>query len=336
MKLPITTDCGKDSSHLQTIQALTIVVFYTIEYKTPIEYCITLRNGIKMDDLILNYLYENFSAELADEMIKATDMLEQLDYSALQTDLLNIINEVELVGTNNTNDRIYNVIHAQQILALEEFGIRLDNQATFVFANDLLELLLTMEDIHDVEPLLNIINSANNPLEAFADLADEFTDYSAEDYLTYVIEVSPMLLARIKELFNNTFNNSTLEEQDELTAEDTALMNTKLALLKQYRTFIHDEGGILSELFRLGLPLLLPFEIYLSKIDEEYRGNVDHFYLRSLMQAAIACDSTNDPITVVHTNLEILSDEPLKAVEIDSAFKQHAQEFQTYLKGLNK
>ena len=72
-------------------------------------------------------------------------------------------------------------------------------------------------------------------------------------------------------------------------------MNTKLALLKQYRTFIHDEGGILSELFRLGLPLLLPFEIYLSKIDEEYRGNVDHFYLRSLMQAAIACDSTNDP-----------------------------------------
>ena len=162
MKLPITTDCGKDSSHLQTIQALTIVVFYTIEYKTPIEYCITLRNGIKMDDLILNYLYENFSAELADEMIKAIDMLEQLDYSALQTDLLNIINEVELVGTNNTNDRIYNVIHAQQILALEEFGIRLDNQATFVFANDLLELLLTMEDIHDVAPLLNIINSANN------------------------------------------------------------------------------------------------------------------------------------------------------------------------------
>ena len=151
-----------------------------------------------MDDLILNYLYENFSAELADEMIKAIDMLEQLDYSALQTDLLNIINEVELVGTNNTNDRIYNVIHAQQILALEEFGIRLDNQATFVFANDLLELLLTMEDIHDVEPLLNIINSANNPLEAFADLADELTDYSAEDYLTYVIEVSPMLLSRIK------------------------------------------------------------------------------------------------------------------------------------------
>ena len=154
-----------------------------------------------MDDLILNYLYENFSAELADEMIKAIDMLEQLDYAALQTDLLNIINEVELVGTNNTNDRIYNVIHAQQILALEEFGIRLDNQATFVFANDLLELLLTMEDIHDVEPLLNIINSANNPLEAFADLADELTDYSAEDYLTYVIEVSSMLLARIKELF---------------------------------------------------------------------------------------------------------------------------------------
>ncbi len=41
------TGCGKDSSHLQTIQALTILVFYTIEYKTPIEYCITFKEWNK-------------------------------------------------------------------------------------------------------------------------------------------------------------------------------------------------------------------------------------------------------------------------------------------------
>lgn len=289
-----------------------------------------------MDDLILNYLHDNFSPEMSEQLLKAIDMLEQLDYTALQSDIINIINEIEMVGTLNTNDRIYNVVQAQLVLALEEFGIRLDSQATFVFTNDLLELLLTLEDVYDVEPLLNIINSANNALEAFADIADTLTDYTSEDYLTNLIEVSPTLIARIKEVFEATFNNTTLEEEDTLNEEQQALMNTKLTLLKQYRTFIHDEGGILSELFRLGLPLLLPFEIYLSKIDEEYRGNVDHFYLRSLMQAAIACDSKDDPISVVHHNLEILSDEPLKAVEIDSAFKKHAVEFQTYLKGLNK
>lgn len=289
-----------------------------------------------MDELISDFLADNYTPEQVEYLTKIIEALEQFDFS-VESALLSQINDVERKGLQDVKDDIILFLDDSLNQAFALFGIQLTEEINYVQKYDLLEAILELEYYTETHAALQILDTNNTPQEALSELLESTTDIDAGEYLTYLEKVSPSLVERLKTIYSEKDSGVEAEAVVDPVAQERA---NRLYTL--YRDLHHDELGLLGDRIRDGLPTLLPFETYLKELLPYQENNEVPLYARGLVLAALVCNdsleeratqlSNSTPwLVLIQNHLEDLHPNPGIALRIQTECKRLLMEYQDAL-----
>lgn len=288
----------------------------------------------ELDPVIEDYLLEKLTPELADLARVALRLCSAMSFHQLPTDITNLISLVENRGVMQTNDLILINLELAVTEAILDFGVKLEDDTSFMFKVELLEALIQLDQLADVEYGLSCLE-VDTTTEALATLLEYTTSKPIEEYLMALESVDYTLIQNIRNNYQDYLTSNLRPRETE------PLIDTKIKLFKLYRTFTNDEYGPLKDLIQASLPIGLPYRDYLDRLSFNDNDLIDLNakvapisidYIKTLACLAIISDSDKDPITVTQDNLESLHENPSIALKLANATKQLLLDFQNYLR----
>lgn len=284
-----------------------------------------------MDELILQFLHDNVTPEQYQLYLDLMDTLEQMGNDEIQTVVLNHINTVEDVGIQQTIDNIFNLLDGSLIQTIITFGVYLDaTQTTFSWRCELLQDLIDLENLDDVEDALNILNGEDSAESILADVLEYTTGNDSTEYLIAFNRVSPSTIANLKEIYQRTYLNAPVEEEEE-DPDVNKLKNEKRALLKLYREYTHDELGFATQLIAVDIPFLMPFKKYLEMIEPmKVEKQLSVNYFKAIIVFAIMCNEKDSLFNIVRSHMEDLDEDPITAIQYEAQIRKMLNEFKVY------
>lgn len=288
----------------------------------------------ELDPVIEDYLLGNLTPELADLARVALRLCSAMSFHQLPTDINNLISLVENVGIMQTNDLILINLELAVTEAILDFGVKLEDDVSFIFKVELLEALIQLDQLADVEYGLDCLE-VDTTIEALATLLEYTTSKPIEEYLMALESVDYTLIQNIRNNYQEYLANNLSPRETE------PLIDTKIKLFKLYRNFTNDEYGPLKDLIQASLPIGLPYRDYLDRLSFNDNDLIDLNakippisidYIKTLACLAIIVDSDKDPITVTQDNLESLHENPSIALKLANATKQLLLDFQNYIR----
>lgn len=280
-----------------------------------------------MDNLILNFVNDNFTPEHGDYVKRGIHLLSHLGYRDFESVIIDIINEVEQAGIEATVDAIFSKLNETLLRSYKLFGLEVNVDINYQLLIETLETIIDLENLYDASIALDILDNEPDMSTALAEVLSLLTDQGVFVYLEMFERISPNFIKRLKEILKVKVENKEPLEVDE---QEARLFDTKLKLFKQYRSFTHGEMGFLNHLIEVDIPFLLPFNTYLNIILEQEETDIGK-KAKSVVGAALICEEDKAPDAIIREHMDYLDGDPVQAVKLESTCRDIVNLFQQYL-----
>jgi hypothetical protein len=200
-----------------------------------------------------NYLSQITDPDVVDLFDRSKNVLEQVGFDDWLDVMENAMGDFSSEGDDTLLDVMRQRLSQMFDSVLLAHGVMLNESAVLSDRVDILQALLAAIACEDKEELFQALERNHTDSEAFADVIAYASDLSAEKVLALIEEVSPDIVARLREL---------LSESEDLQMEDTQLEQTRLLEYDKYKIVFANDLRWCDKFAQFSQAVGLPFSSY--------------------------------------------------------------------------
>lgn len=226
-------------------------------------------------DLILLYINETFSPEMADQFKRLFEMFAKGDYTEHENDLNELLMSSDLMTPEELQDNFYETMADHARALIQTCSVILDEEAIPLgILIDFVDTLQQIEEMDETAGLVDIlIDQSMNPIERFATIVEFVTGRQVEESAQYIEDVSETLFTAMMELIRRMERLNDVDEAapvpDDVREIGRKLLSVNTPSPLHFNVMNLVEDGLLIGMeYSFYDTYLTPFE-HISAEDEE-------------------------------------------------------------------
>ncbi len=237
-----------------------------------------------MDILILTFIYDNYTEEMAAELIKSFIIFEQYELSEYELQYIDMLMSQDYYEPVETTSKFIKITKDKLKYILELQGIKVSDEIRVTELNKIAEAIHILQnsvDLYFVEDA--IYSDLFTPIEAMCEIITNLTNVSKATLYEYIVSVDPNTIDKIKELL------SVLDEK-----QPVIMQKNHVTIYDLFERLVNDrltvDGGDLlgRRIIDSGFSLGLQFDAYMNIV-----GDVDYdadLYSANLFSVYVVSD----------------------------------------------
>ena len=253
-----------------------------------------------MDDLIETFLTDYFTPELAGEINRSIELMENFSYNKFNTVATDILLTSEDSDMDNVKDQFYLAVSSAIEEILLEHTIVLNGESTLEEKNEVLIAIFRLQHLEDNIPTIRILESLESDEEQLALVITSNCNIDKTKFYELLDSFNLSILRAIKQMIYDK----------EINAKNDHITNP--TLINQFVLFVKFKGeDVLGmQLVKNDILLGAEFEFYLPYIkDIILDGNYEQVAANLLSIYYISEDAYENPLVFFRSHsLELLQD----------------------------
>ena len=217
-------------------------------------------NGI--DDIVVHYIYTNFTQETQDTIKFSLELLDEFNYTEHLDKLLEVVTSRDKLHIDDIHVGIYDIIKNAVVDIIIQHGITPRNDTKLYYLNNILSMLSIVVDTEDYKREMRIVFSDMEVDDKFIRLMQLCTTMTEIEVCDVIDEVDPKFIERLKLYFT---------EKDQSDEDDVEEPTDKIELVYHFSKMV-DKTTLLGRLFlESGFKPNRPFKNYIPFIHNEFK-----------------------------------------------------------------
>lgn len=177
-----------------------------------------------------NYLDKWVSIERKVAMIDALTVLSNMGFMAAWAEISAYLESATDDSLSTVIDTIEGITTVGLDYVLSTHTIIMDG--TYVLKTAVVKGLLTIPSYEDTDTVIQLTMECMDPQEALCDLLELTTDYKAQDYCDFIMDVSPSLIQKINQNAVQNSESADVDPEDDLDPVRKKLLISFLTIYK--------------------------------------------------------------------------------------------------------
>lgn len=279
-----------------------------------------------MNEIISDFFSTCLTEEQAENFADILNLCQYLGVPTAEDEIIAEIVKQERVGIPQVIDNIYNKFNILLFTLGRIIGIHFDIDSEFRDRLMILQATMELDNLGDVDEALDIIEYADGEhTSTLARLLAYTTTLTEDEFEIAVTRVTTGLIDNLKKVFLE--KRPALDDDAEL---DEAVLNIA-KVYKAFRTYRHDEMGIMRDYIINGFPLNMKFQNYFAQLQKDHDRIKDDDMALAAVIIAIISKGTDDLNAKIDVMTEYYSDNPGIAMRIRVQANKIATDFLSQL-----
>lgn len=236
------------------------------------------------------YIKDRFAPEMCASISRLFDILGTLTEDDFQIQYMNIVMSDESAEMSSSEERFLDLVFDNVRFILKHHSITPADDVPIYDLLEVIEGVLALTDYEDKAAIVNQIEGANDPIEAFAACLGMVTTLDESKIYTVVDDVDPMFIKTLR----------TLCEGDSIDDGfvEVAAQNNIITVLKKLRAYLNYPEAKGFQLINAGLPIGAEFSSYFPHYVDVFKGKDFETIAKELVVLLyLAGDSHKSPLT---------------------------------------
>lgn len=241
-----------------------------------------------MEELLFNFLNDNYTQELQIEIFRGFKILEDFQMADIYDDFYDILHNTNTLTNADMCDAVFNLLVKKLKFVLSEHSIEVDDEIRIDQLNEICNAFLIVQDTISYEALLSELESFDSDEEKLATIISDLCILTKEDVLTLITKFDPLILENLKKFLYN---------QEKETDDAIKLPVDFISNIRHFFELFPSDtiGKIIIADVKVGMP----FADYLSFFSDSIVNYSDDNAAINLLSVLIfSIDGQKDPISV--------------------------------------
>lgn len=282
-----------------------------------------------MDELITDYIEENYTQELGYELLKSLQLFDHFNYKDIFQRVINMLMDVHNRDKNEVNDTILLDIREGQDVIFSAHSLKINSSASIEDRNELLKALALLMRLEDYEPILTVLESLESDMEIFSSIICDVCMLDEVKLYGMVDDLDPVLLNTIRTYAQG---KTVQEDMAELGRERATIVDT----MKIYKE-LYGEDSIGVLMMSSGAFIGAPYKDYIPFIGKDLvdKTNVDKTAKNFLSSILISSNGHNAPIVTYKKYVDRFIDDIQSAQKLEPIILNMLAEIENYRRARN-
>lgn len=254
-----------------------------------------------MNDLVPGYIEDNYTQELAYELLRTLQVFDYFNYTAIYEKLNNLIMDSYNADKAQTNDLILLNIKEGQDFIFNAHSIKVSEQATITERTELLIALALLMRLEDYEPIITALYSDASDMEILCSIITDISVFDEVQFYSIVDDFDPELLNTLKKYAEG---KTVKEDVSDLGRERISIIDNLKVFKELYGealgTMMLSTGTFVGAKFHVYYPFIKDIVIVKDSPEESAKN--------MLSALLISSNGNNAPIITYKKNVDRFTD----------------------------
>jgi len=264
-----------------------------------------------MLDILRAYLVEAAPPEFVDLIDEAHKVFDAMYLPYYEDEIVELLQMNDVIDLGDSIQLLSNMTVRVMDDLIHQRGIHTTEGVTLHQKTNLMRGLMALEHYENPQHLLDIMNSDVNEIEKLAEMLAIVTEEDEDDMMTWFDDVLPSYIGTLRDALETQNENDASEDEVIYQAQ-------RIAMYQQFCNFLGKDNLIMTDLFKRGLPVALPYKNYLDVIGRQFEAMEPDAIAENMLGMAYASsDGMENPISAIQPLLETVIADPAKITRVD-------------------
>lgn len=251
-----------------------------------------------MIEILDQFLSDNTSPELKEDLSAAYEILERLNLPRLDTDFEALLMVDEMYNTGDTMQAINDELVAKLQMVLKQHTIIYDESTPMVILTKSLQVLMRIAEFEDKNALIALCDTTLSPNEVICEICALVGGHHMEEFLPWVQECGVTLIEKIRKL-------ASINAVPESDATGQEYRQKFIDNIKHYLFYLMEPNLLIAQFLKDGMAVGYSFETYAEQVGRGFEGMYPDRAAQELVgMAIVSSDGSSNPRAIISEQLE--------------------------------